>query len=72
MPRLEAASISITSMEEPAAISVQLVHTPQGAGLLANFLFGVAGLRADWSPASFIEEAVDSIRRTVGDQRVLR
>ena len=30
MPRLEAASISITSTEPPAAISLQLAHTPQG------------------------------------------
>jgi len=49
----------------------EVVHTPQGAQLLANFLHGVAGLRADWSPASFIEEAVASIRRTVGQERVL-
>src|ERR1039458_6171232 len=30
MPRLEAASISITSTDPPAAISLQLEHTPQG------------------------------------------
>ena len=49
----------------------EVVHTPQGAALLANFLLRVAGLRADWSPASFIEEAVASIRDTVGRERVL-
>ncbi|MGI8589131.1 MAG: glutamine-hydrolyzing GMP synthase [Chloroflexia bacterium] len=49
----------------------EVVHTPQGARLLSNFLFGVAGLRADWSPASFIEEAVESIRATVGTGRVI-
>jgi len=49
----------------------EVAHTPQGATLIANFLFGVAGLRADWSPAAFIEEAVANIRRTVGDARVL-
>ncbi len=49
----------------------EVAHTPQGARLIANFLFGVAGLHADWSPAAFIEEAVASIRRTVGDARVL-
>src|SRR5205823_4603460 len=30
MPRFEAASISITSTAPPAAISMQLAHTPQG------------------------------------------
>jgi GMP synthase (glutamine-hydrolysing) len=49
----------------------EVVHTPQGAQLLANFLFGVAGLRADWSPAAFIEEAVAGIRDAVGQDRVL-
>ena len=49
----------------------EVAHTPQGATLIANFLFGVAGLRADWSPAAFIEDAVATIRQTVGDARVL-
>jgi GMP synthase (glutamine-hydrolysing) len=49
----------------------EVVHTPQGARLLANFLFRVAGLRGDWSPASFVEEAVTGIRDTVGQERVL-
>src|ERR1039458_6671303 len=39
MPRLEAASISITSTDPPAAISLQLEHTPQGwfVGPLTQF-----------------------------------
>ncbi len=49
----------------------EVVHTPQGATVLANFLFRIAGLRADWTPAAFIEEAITTIRRTVGTERVL-
>ena len=33
MPRLEAASISITSTAPPAVISRQLAHTPQGVAV---------------------------------------
>ena len=49
----------------------EVQHTPQGLDLLRNFLFDVAGLRADWSPANFIEETVDQIRSRVGCDRVI-
>ncbi len=46
----------------------EVVHTPRGAELLGNFLFGVCGLAGDWSMASFVEEAIAKIRATVGEQ----
>lgn len=49
----------------------EVMHTPQGTEMLANFLFRVAGLRATWSAASFIEDAVAQIREAVGEGRVL-
>ncbi len=49
----------------------EVIHTPQGKEVLANFLFDVAGLRPTWNSASFIETAVDQIRTAVGDGRVL-
>ncbi len=45
-------------------------HTEQGQAVLANFL-DVCGVRRDWNAASFIEEAVEGIRRTVGQGRVV-
>ncbi len=45
----------------------EVVHTPRGAELLGNFLFGVCGLAGDWSMASFVEEAVAKVRATVGE-----
>jgi GMP synthase (glutamine-hydrolysing) len=36
-----------------------------------NFLFGICGCRGDWTIASFVEEAVAEVRRTVGDGRVV-
>ena len=49
----------------------EVQHTHQGIDILRNFLFDVANLHADWTPGNFIEEAVASIRRQVGDQRVI-
>ncbi|MDQ3931152.1 MAG: glutamine-hydrolyzing GMP synthase, partial [Chloroflexota bacterium] len=49
----------------------EVIHTPQGKEVLANFLFGVAGLRPTWNSTSFIETAVEQIRGAVGDGRVL-
>jgi len=49
----------------------EVVHTPQGAQILRNFLFTVCGCEANWSPASFIDDAVAAIRAQVGGERVL-
>ena len=44
----------------------EVVHTPRGAELLANFLFKISGLKPSWNMASFAEEAVQKIRAQVG------
>jgi len=49
----------------------EVVHTAHGREVLSNFLFGVCGLRGDWTLASFVEEAVADVRRQVGDGRVV-
>ncbi len=49
----------------------EVAHTPQGTEILRNFLFKVCGLRGDWTPAAFIDEAVAQIQRQVGAQRVI-
>lgn len=49
----------------------EVAHTPRGAEILRAFLFDVAGLDADWTPASFVERSVEEIRRQVGDARVV-
>lgn len=50
---------------------LEVVHTPDGARLLSNFVHKVAGLKSDWTMAAFRGEAVTAIRRQVGDGRVL-
>ena len=50
----------------------EVVHTPRGAELLGNFLFGICHAKGDWSMASFVDEAVAKIRAQVGnDGRVI-
>ena len=49
----------------------EVIHTKPGRRILANFLFRLAGLRADWSMASFVERKVEEIRATVGRGRVV-
>jgi len=46
-------------------------HTPIGRGLLANFLFKVAGLEGDWSMRTFRAEAIARARGQVGDGLVV-
>ena len=49
----------------------EVVHTPDGAKLLANFLFKVAGLKGDWTMAAFRDEEIARIRAQVGKSRVI-
>jgi GMP synthase (glutamine-hydrolysing) len=49
----------------------EVAHTPQGAQILRNFVFTICGCEATWSPESFIEYALTSIRERVGKERVI-
>lgn len=46
-------------------------HTLFGNELLENFLFHIAGLKADWTMASFAETKIKEIKEKVGDKKVL-
>jgi GMP synthase (glutamine-hydrolysing) len=49
----------------------EVVHTPEGKKILANFLFTVCGAQGSWTPASFIEQAEKDNRSEVGAGRVV-
>jgi GMP synthase (glutamine-hydrolysing) len=49
----------------------EVAHTPQGQRILENFLFHLAGLKPGWSMSSFVDQAVEAVRQTVGRERVL-
>jgi GMP synthase (glutamine-hydrolysing) len=49
----------------------EVVHTPDGAKLLANFVRKICGCRGDWTMASFKDEAIARIRAQVGAGKVI-
>ena len=49
----------------------EVVHTPDGAKLIRNFVREVAGLAGDWTMRAFREEAIAKIRAQVGKGRVI-
>jgi GMP synthase (glutamine-hydrolysing) len=49
----------------------EVAHTPRGKEILGNFLFKVAKLRGDWVMSRFVDDAVASIRKQVGKEKVV-
>jgi GMP synthase (glutamine-hydrolysing) len=49
----------------------EVVHTPQGREILANFVLRIARCRPTWSMRSFVDSSVARIREQVGDGRAL-
>lgn len=49
----------------------EVKHSPLGQAALENFLYRVAGLTPDWTPASVIDEQVELIRAQVGSGHVI-
>lgn len=49
----------------------EVVHTPQGSDIIANFLFRVCSFKGNWTPSSFAKESVKYIRDKVGDSKVV-
>ena len=46
----------------------EVVHTPRGIDVLANFVFGISGAEANWTAADFITSSVEGIRERVDTQ----
>ncbi|MFA5901557.1 MAG: glutamine-hydrolyzing GMP synthase, partial [Hyphomicrobium sp.] len=49
----------------------EVVHTPDGAKLLSNFVHKIAGLKNDWTMAHFRSSEIAKIRAQVGSSRVI-
>ena len=49
----------------------EVVHTPRGREVISNFVHGVCGCGRDWTMRSYVEQAVEEIRRQVGSERVI-
>ncbi|MGX8009917.1 glutamine-hydrolyzing GMP synthase [Mesorhizobium sp. ORM8.1] len=49
----------------------EVVHTPDGARLLRNFVHNIAGIEGDWTMRAYREHAVETIRQQVGKGKVI-
>jgi GMP synthase (glutamine-hydrolysing) len=49
----------------------EVVHTPDGAKLLANFVHKIVDIKGDWSMAAYKDQAIAKIRAQVGDGKVI-
>lgn len=49
----------------------EVVHTPHGRDILHNFLFAICGCRDTWKPANFVEQSVEQVAATIGNQRAI-
>ncbi|ARS27944.1 glutamine-hydrolyzing GMP synthase [Sphingomonas sp. KC8] len=71
----DGAPFAVTADEARRFYGVQfhpeVVHTPDGARLIANFARHVCGLAGDWSMAEFRAAKIAEIRAQVGDSRVI-
>ncbi|WP_372974997.1 glutamine-hydrolyzing GMP synthase, partial [Muriicola sp.] len=49
----------------------EVYHTTDGKQLLENFLVGIAGLEQTWTPDAFVETTVASLKKEIGDDKVI-
>ena len=49
----------------------EVVHTPDGARLISNFVHRITGLAGDWTMAHFRSSEIEKIRSQVGTGRVI-
>ena len=49
----------------------EVTHSIDGPKLIANFLFKIAHCVPDWTPASFVEESIQTIKEKIGSDQVI-
>jgi len=50
---------------------LEVMHTPHGAALIRKFVLDIAGCKPDWTMRAFKTEAIEKIRRDVGNAKVM-
>ncbi len=49
----------------------EVYHTTEGLKMLQNFTRNICGCRADWTPESFVEMTILSLREKIGNEKVV-
>jgi len=49
----------------------EVIHTPEGKKMLKNFLFRICSCKKTWTMKSFVNKAIDEIKRDVGEKKVI-
>lgn len=49
----------------------EVIHTPDGAKLLANFVHNIANIPSSWTMSAYKDRAIEKIREQVGDKKVI-
>lgn len=49
----------------------EVTHSLDGKTILKNFAVDIAGCKGDWTPAAFVEETVENLKKKIGDDKVI-
>ncbi|REJ80396.1 MAG: glutamine-hydrolyzing GMP synthase [Bacteroidetes bacterium] len=49
----------------------EVTHSEHGKDLLKNFVVDICNCSQDWTPASFVEETIESLRKITGNDQVV-
>ncbi len=49
----------------------EVVHTPRGKEIIANFVHGICGCGKSWTMRNYVDQAVEEIRAQVGPEHVV-
>lgn len=49
----------------------EVYHSKEGKKVLRNFLVNICGCAQDWTPAHFITDTVEALKKQIGDRKVI-
>lgn len=49
----------------------EVTHSLNGKEILRNFVLDIAGLKPEWTPASFVEHSIQDLKALIGNEKVL-
>jgi GMP synthase (glutamine-hydrolysing) len=49
----------------------EVYHSSEGKTMIKNFLLDICGCKGEWTPASFVQETVEALKKQIGDRKVI-